>query len=57
MTVEEVMFDHAKAKGYRLNSSTTRNIYLFLPVRGPLKSMLILSQGFVALINVSDDFR
>ena len=56
MTVEVVMSRQANIKEYQLSLSITVKKCLFFS-RGPLKSMLTLFQGLVALINVSDGFR
>ena len=55
MTVAADTSGHGNAKGNLEYSSMTVRIYLFLDEdgRGPLKSMLNLSNGWVALIRFS----
>ena len=57
ITGVELMSLYAKAKGKRLNSSTTNRTYLFLPGNGSLKSTLSLSHGCIALTRVFTGFR
>ena len=54
ITVSDVIFEQEKANGNREYSSTTVNRYWLCDFdgNGPLKSMLSLSNGAVALIRV-----
>ena len=57
ITVIELMSLHGKAKGKRLNSSTTNRRYLFVLGNGPLKLTLSLSHKCIALTRVSTGFQ